>query len=170
MNPSVLIHAENTFPSNRAFRANTTILLVDDDPSVLEVLRALLMFEGYNVIAAGSPKTALSIAAECSFDIVITDFQMPDLDGVTLGTLLTNSRRTLPVILMSGSQLSDIPMAEVTRHEWSFLAKPIDRERLLRIVDGECLIQARPSVIPYSGVSDQTDPSKAFSVHTAPPN
>lgn len=116
-----------------------TILLVDDDPSVLAVLAAVLTREGYKVIAASSPLLALQLAARNAFSILITDFQMPEMDGFTLACRLAKSCVALPVLLMSGLSPGDIPLAELAERHWNFMSKPIDRERLLGIIDAECL-------------------------------
>ncbi len=120
-------------------RANTTLLLVDDDATLLAVLKIILTRVGYNVLAASSPRSALDMAQKNSFGMLITDFQMPGMNGFTLASTLVESRASLPVLVLSGSDPEDLPTAEIAEHHWSFMAKPIDRQRLLEIIDTECL-------------------------------
>lgn len=139
MQTTCVVQPQVTAPAARAYRAESTILLVDDDPDVLRVLNAVLTHEGYEVVTAASPMLALEFAAINAFSMLITDYQMPAMDGFALASLLTQKRRTLPVLLISGSHMTDLPVAEITVKQWNFLSKPLDRARLLRVVDGECL-------------------------------
>jgi DNA-binding NtrC family response regulator len=125
--------------SLRAHRGSMTLLLVDDDPTVLALLKTVLMHEGYRVIAVASPILALELATRESFNMLITDLQMPEIDGFTLATHLTRNRVALPVLVISGAGSNEVPMSEIAERHWNFMSKPIDRERLLRIIDGECL-------------------------------
>ena len=116
-----------------------TILLVDDDVVVLALLKVILSREGYKVITAGSPASAVEIAANQAFSMLITDFQMPGMNGFELASRLTKDRVALPVLVISGSDPSEVPLQAISERHWNFMSKPIDRERLLRIIDGECL-------------------------------
>jgi len=57
------------------------ILVVDDEPLILQVLETILQGGGYSVELAGGAEQALAILARSNFDVIITDFQMPGLKG-----------------------------------------------------------------------------------------
>jgi len=122
--------------SNRGCR---TILLVDDDPTVLIFLETMLKNEGYKVVTATDPSVALDIAGQITFDMLITDFQMPGMNGFTLATQIVRNRATLPVLLISASELEQLPMPEISARHWSVLPKPLDRECLMHRIDYDCL-------------------------------
>lgn len=88
----------------------TTVLLIDDDPAVCRSLSRLLRSCGFQVLSASSGRQALGLVAAYGdqISIVLSDVQMPGLDGFQLSTQLSES---YPVILMSGAlapQLSGV--------------------------------------------------------------
>lgn len=82
-----------------------TILLVDDNPVNLVVLRALLGKEGYELIAADSGQAAIDLVrGNPRFDLILLDVSMPDLDGFTVCRLLKDDPTTahIPIVFVSG--------------------------------------------------------------------
>jgi CheY-like chemotaxis protein len=116
-------------------RGTTTILLVDDDPIVLALLKAILRREKYTVVGAEGSLEAIEIARHIAFDVLVTDFQMPGMNGFQLAKHLTAHRPALPVIFISGSAPDELPIREIRQRHWKFLPKPIDRGLLLRTID-----------------------------------
>jgi CheY-like chemotaxis protein len=80
-----------------------TILLVDDDPDLREVLVALLAEPGYVVVTAMDGYEALRILLERPIDILITDVKMPGITGFELARRARLIRPNLPIMYMSGS-------------------------------------------------------------------
>ena len=78
------------------------ILLVDDNRSGLLARRAVLEELGYGTDGAPDGSSALEMFAKQHYDLVVTDFRMPDMDGVELISRLREHRPDLPVILISG--------------------------------------------------------------------
>jgi CheY-like chemotaxis protein len=114
------------------------ILWVDDSCSLLSLYQAVFGSLGFEVTTTSSPQDALRHADEV--DIAILDYDMPDMDGAALASLLKGSYRTLPVILYSGnSSISD------GAHQWvdAICAKGAPREELLSTIDR--LSRQRPS-------------------------
>ena len=64
--------------------ANASILVVDDEPAIQDILTWSLAAEGYNVATAASGEEALSRFAEQDFDVIVTDIVMPGLNGLEL--------------------------------------------------------------------------------------
>lgn len=111
-----------------------TILVVDDDPAILEVVSSLLAGEHYKVLTATSGIAASALAREYQHDIdlLLSDFEMPGLSGIELATQMTVQRPKLKVLLMSG-----FPGGMLVLNEgWHFLPKPFIASQLLALVAG----------------------------------
>ena len=79
------------------------ILLVDDEPEILQTLRIILAAEGYSVETAWSSKEALALATLERFDLVVTDFNMPEMKGDELALRIKEQRPATPVVMLTGS-------------------------------------------------------------------
>ena len=81
----------------------TTILIVDDDEMMLKSLARLLELSELTVETANSPGEALHLLSLKDYSLVITDFQMPAMDGNLLTEKIKASYTDLPVIMVSGT-------------------------------------------------------------------
>ncbi len=112
-----------------------TLLVVDDEPGIREVMALALIAGGHHCIAAADGMEALAeVAKHEEIEGVITDLHMPKLDGLELVRRLREARPDLPVVVCSGC----IPDAHrVALHEMgiSILPKPYTASQLLRCVD-----------------------------------
>ncbi len=79
-----------------------TILLVDDNPHGLVARRTVLQELGYVIHTGASGAEALELLSRHKVDLVITDFRMPNMDGVELIARMRQLRSDLPIILLSG--------------------------------------------------------------------
>ncbi len=83
-----------------------TVLVVDDDPLVLEVTESMLQQIGCTVVSATTPSQALvRIVEDPSIEILITDINMPRMDGYELAQRAKQLRENLKVILLSGGEV-----------------------------------------------------------------
>ncbi len=105
-----------------------TVLIVDDEPAIVDLLSQLLEDEGYRVISAGDGLAAYEKIGELQPDLVIADVMMPRMDGFTLVDRLSDGGHPVPVILMSAA-------VESRRQGVPFIAKPFDLGELLALVD-----------------------------------
>ena len=78
------------------------ILVVDDEPDIREVLTQALKMKGYRVTSAGTGEEALRLAKSDVPQLVISDLQMEDADGLELINQLKSDHPDLPVILLTG--------------------------------------------------------------------
>jgi CheY-like chemotaxis protein len=109
---------------------NATILLVDDDPVLRNLVHRVLRHGGYNVITGSGAPEALTIA-ECHdepIQLLLTDVEMPGMNGFELMRRLRLERPELKVLFMSGSTKA----AAVSDHP--FLSKPFTLVQLLTTV------------------------------------
>ncbi len=107
-----------------------TILVVDDDGMLCDLLHDLLTEEGYEVRCAHHGLAALEEIGRSLPDLVLTDSQMPHLDGLGLLRCLADKSVALPVVLMSAVRPNDVPVGV------AFVAKPFDLDALLATVKG----------------------------------
>ena len=108
-----------------------SILIVDDEKNILLTLSRALRVEGYEVDVAGSGQLGLSRAKQKSYDAILLDVQMPDLDGLELLRLIKADREDVPVLIMSGHASIASAVLATQRGAHDFLEKPISSERLV---------------------------------------
>ncbi len=109
-----------------------TILVVDDETPIVDLLRDFFEDDGHIVLTAQNGHSALEIAREQHPDIVLSDIMMPVMSGTELLTALHNETETstITVILMSAGNPPDIAkMGEV-----QFIGKPFQFDRLHHII------------------------------------
>ena len=113
-----------------------TILVVDDSLAWLRLAGEILTACGYQVQTCEDPRDALSLVRENSqeIDLVITDLQMPCLDGIELAAELRKINPALPVVLTSAAMFQLPPDKLQRLGIQDFLTKPWDRERLFSIL------------------------------------
>ena len=111
-----------------------TILVVDDQETILLSVSAFLNAGKYNVITANSGQLALQKSKDYKGDIhlLLTDFQMPEMDGIQLATAMSIDRPQLKVLMMSGFTGGMLVLNE----GWHFLPKPFISSQLLALVVG----------------------------------
>jgi CheY-like chemotaxis protein len=85
-------------------QSRTTILVVDDEPALVALVRTMLWRAGYNVLEAGSGEEALRVAAEekGQIKLLLSDVLMPEMNGYELAARLRESRPEMKVLFMSG--------------------------------------------------------------------
>ena len=110
-----------------------SVLLVEDEDAVREVVLRILTRAGYRVREVGSPIEALRIFATGAehFDVLLTDIVMPGMSGTQLASRLREDRPELPVLFMSGYTTGPAPGGHELPSDGSLLHKPFDRPQLL---------------------------------------
>ena len=107
------------------------ILLVDDDSSVISLLKAFLEPGGYELAAACDGASALLLLQERVFDLMITDLMMPDLDGIGLMRQAKQIQTHLTTIVISASNSVDNAVAAMKCGAFDYVAKPFKFDELL---------------------------------------
>lgn len=106
------------------------VLLVDDEPASLDVIRRALEGDGHRVMALASGGEAIAaVAGGLVIDMLVSDVQMPDIDGPTLAARLRAARPGLPVLLVS-AHVADLDRAAAALPGARVLAKPFTVERI----------------------------------------
>ena len=113
-----------------------TILVVDDDLSVLTVVKCMLESSDYNVLLANTAEAALRMAEreDLSIDLLLTDVVMPDVNGPELAQRIQFIRPALKVLFMSGCTDAEVVRVKVLDPAMGFLPKPFTSDSLLDTV------------------------------------
>ena len=117
-------------------KGNERILLVDDDPSIVSMIRQMLERMGYTVTEMTDSTAALERfkSTPDDFDLVITDMAMPKMSGDQLATELMKTRENIPIVLCTGhSDTIDEKKAKRMGIK-GFVMKPLDKSKLARAV------------------------------------
>ena len=110
------------------------ILLVDDDPDLLQLISLRLTSAGYRVRTADSGETALASLAVARPAAVITDLRMPGIDGMQLFEAIHRDHPALPVIILTAHGTIPDAVSATQRGLFGFLTKPFDSQDLLQKV------------------------------------
>jgi two-component system response regulator AtoC len=122
-----------------------TVLIVDDEELIRYGLREWLHEEGFNVLEAPDGATALNLAKE-EPDIVLLDFKLPDMDGLTVLQELKNRPGNPVIIMMTGYATIELAVDAMRYGAYHFLTKPWDQEDLAnRLQSASELINLRIS-------------------------
>jgi putative two-component system response regulator len=113
----------------------STVLVVDDDPYVLESVSSLLKGFGYAVMTTQHPKEAAELARVSGLDVILTDIRMPGMTGIELLEKIHAQNQQMPVILMTAYAELDIAVDAVKKGAFDFITKPYKPEYLLHTIE-----------------------------------
>jgi two-component system nitrogen regulation response regulator NtrX len=108
-----------------------TILIVDDEPAIIQSLQGILTDEGFEVVAAGGGLKALEIIKETIPDIVLLDIWMPDIDGIETLKRIRELYPGLQVIMISGHGTIETAVKATKLGAYDFIEKPLSLEKVL---------------------------------------
>ena len=123
---------------------SSTILVIDDEPNLQITLAAILHEAGYRVITAGSAGEALHCLANSSFDLIFLDLQMPDMDGLSLLSLIRQDAPEMPVLILTAHASMESAIQAVRQGANDYLLKPAAPQIILERV-AEVLYKHRES-------------------------
>ena len=144
-----------------ALAGRKTVLVVDDEDSVRELLSVMLELEGHRVLQADRGATALEIAATEELHLITLDVMMPGLDGWQVAAALDASARTasVPRMMVSGKPLVELDSAPGRARASAVLTKPFDFAEFTDIVRR---LMAAPHVMPRPRLSVEEGASHLY--------
>jgi DNA-binding NarL/FixJ family response regulator len=113
------------------------LLVVDDDPNLVLLVKDYLEFRGYEVVAASNGLEALEVMRRLTPDLIICDVMMPEMDGYTFVQTLRSDRATdwIPVIFLSARGQTADRVRGLNAGADAYLVKPFEPEELVAQVE-----------------------------------
>lgn len=122
---------------------HNTILVVDDDPYVLESISTLLRAFGFTVNTCNNANSAIQEIQRTAVDVVLTDIKMPVLTGVDLLGMIHKFDPQIPVILMTAYAELDVAVDAIKKGAFDFITKPYNADYLVHTIE---------KAVKYSGL------------------
>ena len=122
---------------DNAQKDNKKLLLIDDDPNLILLVKDYLEFRGYKVITAANGREALEILEQQIPDMIICDVMMPEMDGYTFVENVRQEQRTnsIPVLFLSAKGQSQDRVKGLNIGADVYMVKPFEPEELVAQVD-----------------------------------
>ncbi|WIO74088.1 sigma-54 dependent transcriptional regulator [Porticoccaceae bacterium LTM1] len=140
------------------------VLLVDDDPSMLQLLSLRLGAAGYELITASSGVDALQTMGRENIDAVVTDLRMEEMDGLALFDRLHERWPTVPVIMLTAHGTIREAVTATQKGLFAFLTKPVDKEELLSTLENALSISPQQPQQPEAALPILTRSAKMYSL------
>ncbi|MBI2413584.1 MAG: response regulator [Deltaproteobacteria bacterium] len=111
-----------------------SIFVVDDEEPIRKVLNTHLSKEGFSVIQTSGGNSVFDTLKASSFDIVISDIRMPEVDGIRVLEFVKANFETTPVIMLTGLTDISIAVEVMKKGAFDFIMKPVKKEDLMSVV------------------------------------
>jgi signal transduction histidine kinase len=112
-----------------------SILVIDDEPLMLQSIRIMLGGQGYDVVTACSGAEAVKCLGQGAIDLVLLDIMLPDTDGYQLMGRITANYPDTPVIVITGHASTESAIAALRQGAYDYLRKPFGYEEFLKTVE-----------------------------------
>jgi len=116
-------------------KSKKSILVIDDDKSILRTFTRILQKAGYNVDVAETGKEAIEKAEKTKYDLSLVDVRLPDMDGTDLLIKLKESMRGTVKIVITGFPSLEVGVKALDAGADAYLVKPVKPEELLMLID-----------------------------------
>jgi DNA-binding NtrC family response regulator len=108
------------------------ILVVDDEPNMLRLLKTILMDKtGYEVTTTNNPLEVSKLLQEGHYDLVVTDLKMPLVDGIDLIGIVKNIEAAMPIIVITAYGTIETAEEAIQKGAYDFITKPFRKETIL---------------------------------------
>lgn len=114
--------------------ASRTILIVDDDKSIIRTFTRILQKNGYKIDTAETGKEAIEKAGKKHYDLALVDIRLPDMDGTKLLAKIKNQLRNTIKIMITGFPSIESGVKALDEGAEAYLVKPVKPEELLMLI------------------------------------
>lgn len=136
----------------------TQLLLVDDEERFRTTLAKRFAEKGINADQAGDAKTALGLIRNKSFDVIVLDIKMPEMDGIEALSEIRKIDRNVEVILLTGHGAVDTAVDGMRLGAFDYLLKPCEFDHLLtKVTEAHTVKQARDERLRQAEVRSRLD-------------
>ncbi|TQS42508.1 response regulator transcription factor [Cryptosporangium phraense] len=111
--------------------AEARLLVVDDEPNIVELLETSLCYAGFDVQTASTGREAVAAISERSPDLVLLDIMLPDIEGLEVVRLLRSTGSRIPVLLLTARDGTDDKIAALTLGADDYVTKPFSLNEVL---------------------------------------
>jgi DNA-binding NtrC family response regulator len=132
---------------------SSSILVVDDEPMIRELLTDFLQEQGYECESAASGESALRQLQEKDFALLVTDMSMPGLTGLDLLSYVANNRPDMAVIVITAIYDLGTAVDSMKLGAYAYITKPFELEKALQTID-EALKRREEKLRSYRVVQD----------------
>lgn len=132
-----------------------TILIADDDPKLLKMVRRTLIYEGFQVLTATNGRETLAQVQEKRPDLIILDWMMPELDGLQVLTRLRDAGDEIPILMLTARDAIEDRVEGLDRGADDYLAKPFAPVELLarlRALLRRFAVTSKEKALSYAGL------------------
>ena len=137
-----------------------SVLVVDDEKSIRDSIKMILEYDKYGVEFASDGSSALAKVASTPYDLILLDIKMAGMDGLKVLKTVKEKKPELPVVMISGHGTIETAVEATKLGAFDFLAKPLDRERLLITVRNA--IQAKQLLTEVREMKEQVQGKDAI--------
>jgi len=111
--------------------AEARVLVVDDEPNIVDIVSMALRYNDYNVVTANSGREALEAVSASKPDMIVLDVMMPELDGFEVAKRLGELRSDIPILFLTARDTTDDKVRGLTIGGDDYMTKPFSVEELL---------------------------------------
>ena len=111
------------------------ILVVDDDPVILELIDEILKAHGYDVVTAPNGKSGIKELERDFFDLVLTDLVMPDINGMDIVAYVTEKSPNTKCIILTGYGTISSSVDAMKRGAFDYISKPMTSSELIVVIE-----------------------------------
>lgn len=130
------IHLNSDFPLNSVEDFQSArLLIVDDDPRLAQSLKDLASLDGHQAITCFSGRSAIELLGQQTFDLILLDLVMPEMNGHEVMDYIQKHYPQIPVIMLSGTGTINEAIKALRKGVYDFIRKPYQPEELLRTIE-----------------------------------
>jgi two-component system OmpR family response regulator len=147
------------------------ILVVDDEPSILETVSGVLRDEGFEIETASTARSAMSTAVACRPDMIVLDVMLPDFDGIEIARRLRADGHALAILFLTARDSVEDRISGLRIGGDDYMTKPFSLEELVErvraILRRTRAVVADPSVIVAGDLTIDVTTHEVWRNHTA---
>jgi signal transduction histidine kinase len=140
--PSEKTAAPSTLERSAPSTTKERILVIDDEENIRATVEEFLSLNGYRVDTAGSGREGLDLLGRNTYDLVVSDLRMPDVDGLAVIEWIHETQPELPVLVMTGHATVESTIRALRLGAYDYLLKPFRLDEIERTIEN-CLDKRR---------------------------